>query len=131
MSASWPNEASYVFSFVTAIGNSGWAMLGFSMMSDVAAEEPEHAGLYAAAWIASDKIAFALGGTLLIGLILTAFGFRSDLAVMGQPQPGTALTGVLVAFSLCPALLNCIGAGLLWRFSKVGLRPGALAVPVG
>lgn len=127
LSASWPKEASYVFSFIAAIGNSGWAMLGFSMMSDVAAEEPEHAGLYAAAWIASDKIAFALGGTLLIGVILTAFGFRSDLAVIGQAQPESALTGVLIAFALCPVVLNCIAAVLLWRFGRVGMGNGVLA----
>ena len=97
-------------------------MLGFSMMSDIASEEPEHAGLYAAAWIASDKIAFALGGTLLIGIILTAYGFRSDLAVMGQAQPESALTGVLIAFALCPVALNCMAAFLLWRFGRVALR---------
>jgi GPH family glycoside/pentoside/hexuronide:cation symporter len=123
MSAGWPKEASYAFSFIAAIGNSGWAMLGFSMMSDVAAEEPEYAGLYAAAWIASDKIAFALGGTLLIGIILTGFGFSSQLAVLGQPQPDTALVGVLVAFAFCPVVLNLLAAGILWRFGDIGLKP--------
>lgn len=129
MSATWPSQSSYLLSFTTAIGNSGWAMLGFSMMSDVAADDPEHAGLYAAAWIASDKIAFALGGTLLIGIILTAYGFRSDLAVTGQTQPESALTGVLIAFALCPALLNSLAAFLLWRFGKVGLSTQARTAP--
>lgn len=131
LSARWPAEASYVFSFIAAIGNSGWAMLGFSMVSDVAAEEPEHAGLYAAAWIASDKIAFALGGTLLVGVILTAFGFRSDLAVMRQAQPESALVGVQIAFALCPVLLNCVAALFLWRFGRIGLRVELPAATAG
>lgn len=122
MSAGWGVEASYVLSFVAALGNSGWAMLGFSMMSDVAADDEEYAGLYSAAWIASDKIAFALGGTLLVGLILSAFGFDSAAAVSGAPQPATAGTGIVIAFAFFPVCLNLLASLLLWRFGKVGLK---------
>jgi glycoside/pentoside/hexuronide:cation symporter, GPH family len=122
MSAGWGVEASYVLSFTAALGNSGWAMLGFSMMCDVAAEDEEYAGLYSAAWIASDKIAFALGGTLLVGLILSAFGFDSAAAVAGAPQPATAATGIVFAFAFFPVCLNLLAALLLWRFGKVGLK---------
>lgn len=122
MSASWGVQASYLLSFIAALGNSGWAMLGFSMMSDVAAEDEEYAGLYSAAWIASDKIAFALGGTLLVGVILSAFGFDSAAAVAGEAQPATALTGVVVAFAFFPVGLNLLASALLWKFGKVGLK---------
>ena len=121
--ASWGTTVAYVLSFIAALGNSGWAMLGFSMMSDVAAEDEEYAGLYSAAWIATDKIAFALGGTLLVGLILSAFGFSAELAVTGQTQPEEALTGVVVAFALFPVTLNLVAALLLWKFGKIGLKP--------
>lgn len=122
LAAFWPKEASYVLSFVAALGNSGWAMLGFSMMSDVASEDEEYAGFYSAAWIATDKIAFALGGTLLVGLILGGFGFDSGLAMTDQPQPDSALVGVVVAFAIFPVVLNLVAAGILWRFGRVGLR---------
>jgi GPH family glycoside/pentoside/hexuronide:cation symporter len=118
LSAHWGTAAAYVITFVAAIGNSGWAMLGFSMMSDIAAEDERHAGLYAAAWVATDKIAFALGGTLLLGLLLSAFGFDSARAVAGQPQSAMALTGVMIGFGIVPAALNIIGAAILARWGR-------------
>lgn len=120
--ASWGAGAAYVLSFIAALGNSGWAMLGFSMMSDVAAEDAECAGLYSAAWIACDKIAFALGGTLLVGLILSAYGFDSAKAVQGLPQVDSALTGIVMAFAVVPVTLNVLAVLVLAKFSQVGLR---------
>lgn len=108
----------YALAFLGAMGNSGWAMLGFSMLSDIAAEDERHAGLYSAAWIAADKIAFALGGTLLVGLVLGAFGFDSARAVAGLEQAPLALTGIMISFGVLPALLNISGALLLWRFGR-------------
>lgn len=114
--ASWGAGAALALSFLAAIGNSGWAMLGFSMVADVAAEDERRAGLYSAAWIATDKIAFALGGTLLTGLLFSAFGFDSARAVAGLPQSDQALVGVMVAFGIVPGILNMVGA-LLMRFA--------------
>ena len=108
----------YGLAFVAAIGNSGWAMLGFSMVSDIAGDDEAHAGLYAAAWVAADKIGFALGGTLLVGLILSGFGFDSARAVAGLPQTELALTGVMIAFGFAPATLNLLGAVVLSRWGR-------------
>lgn len=108
----------YALSFIAAVGNSGWAMLGFSMVSDIAGEDEAHGGLYSAAWVASDKIGFAFGGTLLVGLILSGFGFDAARAVQGLPQTDLALTGVMVAFGFVPALLNLSGAAILARWGK-------------
>lgn len=116
--AGWGTAAAYALSFIAAVGNAGWTMLGFSMMSDIASEDDRHAGLYAAAWIATDKIAFALGGTLLVGLMLSAFGFDSTRAVAGLPQAPGALVGVMVSFGLAPAALNVLGALILGRWGR-------------
>lgn len=116
--AGWGTTAAYALSFIAAIGNAGWTMLGFSMMSDIASDDDRHAGLYAAAWIATDKIAFALGGTLLVGLMLSAFGFDSARAVAGLPQSSGALIGVMVSFGLAPAVLNLLGGLLLARWGR-------------
>lgn len=107
---------SLLLSFIAAIGNSGWAMLGFSMISDIAAEDEAHGGLYSAAWVASDKIGFALGGTLLVGLILSGFGFDSARAVQALPQSDMALIGVMFAFGFVPAALNLTGAAILSKW---------------
>jgi GPH family glycoside/pentoside/hexuronide:cation symporter len=114
--AHWGLPAAYVLAFTTAVGNAGWAMLGFSMVSDTASANDRHAGLYSAAWIAVDKIAFALGGTLLVGLTLSVFGFDSARAVAGLPQVPGALIGVMVTFAFAPAVLNVLGAAILARW---------------
>lgn len=103
----------YVLAFTAAIGNSGWAMLSFAMLADISSDDEDHAGLYSAAWVAADKIAFALGGTLLVGGVLSGFGFDAQKAMNGMPQTDQALLGVALAFGLCPVLLNLAGAALL------------------
>jgi GPH family glycoside/pentoside/hexuronide:cation symporter len=108
----------YLLAFVAAVGNSGWAMLGFSMISDIAGDDEAHGSLYSAAWVASDKIGFALGGTLLVGLILSGFGFDSVRAVQGLPQSELALVGVMFAFGFVPAALNLSGAAILARWGQ-------------
>ncbi|MDZ5649453.1 MFS transporter [Nitrospirillum sp. BR 11828] len=118
MSAGAGTVVAYAFSFVAAIFNSGWTLLGFSMMTDIAGDDQAHAGLYSAAWIAVDKVGFALGGTLLVGLVLSGFGFDAARAVAGQPQTDLALTGVMLAFGVIPALLNVSSALLYWRFGR-------------
>jgi GPH family glycoside/pentoside/hexuronide:cation symporter len=116
--AHWGLVAAYALAFTSAVGNAGWAMLGFSMVSDIASADDRHAGLYSAAWIAVDKIAFALGGTLLVGLALSAFGFDSGRAVAGLPQAPGALIGVVVTFAFAPAALNVLGAAILARWGR-------------
>lgn len=116
--APWGAGVAYGLSFIAGIGNAGWAMLGFSMVSDISSQDDRHAGLYSAAWVAADKIAFALGGTLLVGLVLSAFGFDSARAVAGLPQSPRALVGVMCAFGFGPAILNVLGGAILWRWGR-------------
>lgn len=97
-----------ILSVFIGIGNSGWVMLGFSMVTDLA--EDGKAGLFSSLWIAADKIGFAIGGTLLIGLILSGFGFDSSKAVAGLAQTDMAINGVKAAFALIPAAIYILGA---------------------
>lgn len=106
----------YGFALVLGIGNSGWAMLGFSMVGDIAGEGK--AGLYSSVFIALDKIAFALGGALITGLILSAFGFDAVAAAQGGSQPASALTGILIAFALAPAACNVIAAATFAKWGR-------------
>lgn len=118
LSAAADVKFAYLLSFLAAIGNSGWAMLGFSMIADIAGDDAAHGSLYSAAWVASDKIGFALGGTLLVGLILSGFGFDSARAVRGLPQGHLALVGVMFAFGFVPAALNLSGAAILAKWGR-------------
>ena len=106
----------YGFALLLGIGNSGWAMLGFSMVGDIAGEGK--AGLYSSVFIALDKIAFALGGALITGLILSAFGFDAAAAAQGGPQPASALTGILIVFALAPAACNIIAAATFAKWGR-------------
>jgi GPH family glycoside/pentoside/hexuronide:cation symporter len=121
--ASWGGlPVLYGSALVLGIGNSGWAMLGFSMIGDMASADGAgegKAGLYSSVYIALDKIAFALGGALIIGLILSAFGFNAAAAAQGGPQPASALTGILIAFALAPAACNIVAAAIFARFGRV------------
>lgn len=98
------------------IGNSGWTLLGFSMVTDIASEGDP--GIYSAAWVSADKIGFALGGTALIGLTLHAFGFSAANAVQGLPQSETAITGIAMAFGFIPAGLKIFAGILFWVFGR-------------
>lgn len=106
----------FVFAVLLGIGNSGWSMIGASLLTDIAGEGKS--GLYSAVWIALDKIGFALGGALIIGLILSAFGFDSGAAKAGLPQSDQAMLGILMAFSIVPAACNIIAAFVFGKWGK-------------
>lgn len=118
-----PLGAIYGVVVLFALFNSGWSLMGYSLLSDVIAKDEtergeSRAGVFSALWTGADKIGFALGGTLLTGLVLSAFGFSSALAVTGAAQPGSALVGVAMAFSFLPAAFNLAAAALYARFGK-------------
>lgn len=114
----WPTapfEIICVWAFFAGVGNSGWTMLGFSMVADLEAEEKN--GIFSSLWVAADKVGFALGGTLLIGITLSAVGFDSSKAAVGLPQSDMAVQGIMLAFGLFPSTLYLISLVLMagWK----------------
>ncbi len=101
-------DVSYALAILLGVSNAGWTLLGYSLVADVAGEG--QAGLYSSVWIASDKIGFALGGTLLVGLVLSSFGFDSARAMAGLSQAPEALTGINFAFGICPGIFAVLSA---------------------
>lgn len=96
----------------------------FAMLGDVVARDAgrggrSRAGLYSATFIVIDKVGFALGGTLLAGLILAAFGFEAG----GGAQGEQALTGIAIVIGGVPLLLN-IAAFLILAFGYHDEEPG-------
>lgn len=104
-------SGAYFLSFMIGVANSGWAMLGFSMVADIAGKS--RSGLFSSIWIAADKIGFALGGTFLIGVTLSTFGFDSAKAVAGLAQSSGAITGTVMAFAFIPAAFYFVGATIM------------------
>ncbi len=106
--------AIYAFAALLGVSNSGWTLMGFSMVSDLS--DDGRGGLYSSIWVAADKIGFALGGTLLVSLLLSIFGFDSLRALAGLPQAPSAVMGVILSYSAGPALLSLAAAGILARW---------------
>ncbi|WP_448585309.1 MFS transporter [Thermaurantiacus sp.] len=66
-------------------------------------------GLYAGAYSLVEKSSMALG-PLLVGLILSGFGFDPQAAKAGIAQTNVAVTGVYLGAAVLPALLYALSA---------------------
>lgn len=81
----------------------------FSLLGDVVEKDrritgESRAGFFASLFTIIDKVGFALGGTLLIGLVLEITGFLA-----GQPtQSDSAKSGIVLGFALLPAFFNLL-----------------------
>jgi len=64
-------------------------------------------GLYAGAYSLVEKASMALG-PLLVGLLLSGFGFDPQAAKAGVAQAGAAVTGVYLGAAVLPALLYAL-----------------------
>jgi Na+/melibiose symporter-like transporter len=101
--------------YLVAVGmglfNSGCYLNIYAMLTDIVERDKRdeglsRAGAYSGLFTAGDKIAFAIGGTLLAGSILGAAGFAPGTAV----QTAEAEAGILFAFSVAPGglfILTC------------------------
>jgi GPH family glycoside/pentoside/hexuronide:cation symporter len=112
------------YSICVAVGvfNSGFAMLLVSMLIDAIDEDRKATGLnregaFMGVWFALEKAMFAVGA-LIVGLILSAFGFLES-AGETVAQPPSALTGMVFSFAVLPPLLQITTLYLLYRL-KVG-----------
>lgn len=118
-------------SYAVAVGmglfNSGCYLNIYAMLADLVEREKRaegfsRAGLYAGLFTAGDKIAFAIGGTLLAGSILGAAGLRAGQAV----QSAGAEAGILLVFAVLPGALFLITAAMAWLLMR---EPRPLPAP--
>jgi GPH family glycoside/pentoside/hexuronide:cation symporter len=124
--------AAIACAILMGLTNSGCYQAAFAMLADTIEDDRRrnggsNGGLYAALWVVNDKIAFALGGTLLAGLILSGFGFQAGAAAA---QSASALSGIAVAFALAPGLLNAAAIALLVTGYRDEIAPLPLTEPV-
>ncbi len=129
-----PFVVACVFAFVMAAFNACWGTIVLSLLSDAIAAAREQfgenrAGAYAAVWSVIEKAGIALGGTLVVGSLLSASGFDSLAARAGHPQSAQAITGILIAYAVVPGVTKLFAAAIIARW--VHESPGAGARPNG
>ena len=74
------------------------AMLSNTLAADATRTGVNREGVYSGVWLASEKLAFALGA-LVVGVVIGAFGFVSSASGVNSPQSDTAVLGI--GFTYC------------------------------
>ncbi|MFB7891651.1 MFS transporter [Microbacterium sp. NPDC056044] len=110
-----PGEWIYLPVGVAGIAYAGMQSLPMAMLPDVISHDerthgPGRAGSFSGVWTAGETVGFALGATTL-AVILAVTGYISSTGTQVVEQPDAAITGIVVSFSLAPAVL--IGLSLL------------------
>ncbi|QFU90749.1 MFS transporter [Amycolatopsis sp. YIM 10] len=119
-----PTPLFFVFVALAGIGYAGIQVFPLAILPDLISAEEERtgatrAGVAAGVWTAGETLGLALGPGLF-GLILQLGGYVSSVDAAAA-QPESAVTAVLLGFSLLPAILVAIALPLL---RKSILEPG-------
>ncbi len=129
-----PIEVAWGLAAIMAACNAGWGTIVLSLLSDcIAHARDEHgenrAGTYSAIWSMIEKAGIALGGTLVVGALLSAWGFDAAAARAGVAQSAEAVAGTIMAYSVVPGLTKLAAALIIWRFvhEKPQAEVGGLA----
>jgi len=115
-----PSAAIYLLVGLVGVAYAGMQMFPLAMLPDaVAADAAIHgsqrAGVFTGVWAAGETVALALGPAV-VGLILAVTGFVSSEAGQRATQPGSALTGIVLSFSIFPALMLLLSLPSLLRY---------------
>ncbi|MDQ1250215.1 MAG: glycoside/pentoside/hexuronide:cation symporter, family [Actinomycetota bacterium] len=105
---------------VCGVGYAGMQMFPLSMLpdtiaADAAARGKQQAGAFTGYWTAGETAGFAVGPALVLS-VLAITGFVSSTADVQVSQPGSAVTGVLLAFTVLPTVLTLLSLLLLRRY---------------
>jgi GPH family glycoside/pentoside/hexuronide:cation symporter len=100
---------------IAGVAYAAMQSLPMSMLPDVISHDerttgPGQAGSFSGVWTAGETIGFALGATALT-IILAVTGYVSSTATESVTQPPAAIAGIVISFSLVPAVL--VGLSLL------------------
>jgi len=105
---------------VVGLAYAGIQLFPFSMLPDTiqvdqALSGLRREGIFTGVWTAQEKTGMAVGA-LLAGSILGWTGFLETAADQTAVQAASALRGILIAFSVTPALLFCLSLPLIRRY---------------
>lgn len=116
----------YLQVVVMGAGYAGIQLFPFSMLPD--AIHLDHArsglrreGIFTGVWTAQEKTGMALGA-LVTGKILDWAGFIESGAGQTVAQPDSALTGILIAMAIAPAVTMALSLPILKRYDLTADR---------
>ncbi|GII99533.1 Na+/melibiose symporter-like transporter [Sediminihabitans luteus] len=118
----------YATTALVGVAYAGMQALPLAMLPDVIQDDAERTGTatgadggtFSGLWTAGETTGMALGGGLL-SLVLAVTGFVSTTSGVDATQPGSAVLGISLAFSVLPATLAAVSIVPLVRY---GLRRG-------
>lgn len=115
-----PAQAVFVLVGLVGVAYAGMQMFPLAMLPDTVAADAsvfgrQRAGVFTGVWAAGETVGLALGPAI-VGLILAVTGFVPSEAGESVAQPGTAINGIVVSFSLLPALLLVASLPILRRY---------------
>jgi Na+/melibiose symporter-like transporter len=115
-----PEGVIYVQMILLGIGYAGMQLFPYAILPDLVTDEHDgRAGIFTGTWQGGETIAFAVGPALY-GLLLALTGYHSYKAGTPAPeQPGSALTGLVVGFSVLPGVLTLASLPFLQRYKAV------------
>jgi Na+/melibiose symporter-like transporter len=105
---------------LVGVGYAGAQVFPLSMLADVAAVDAvrsgaNRAGVFTGVWTAGETLGLALGPGVF-GLVLALGGYVSSTGA-DVTQPGSAVTAIVLGFSLLPGLLVLLSLVWLARFT--------------
>lgn len=105
---------------LAGIAYAGLQSLPMAMLPDVISHDERRsgrgrAGTFTGVWTAGETVGFALGASA-VSLTLAATGYVSSVAGTTAQQPDAAITGIVLAFSILPALLMAASLLALRRY---------------
>lgn len=125
-SRSLPDAAVYVLVGMVGVAYAGMQMFPLAMLpdavsADAAIHGSQRAGVFTGVWAAGETVSLALGPAV-VGLILAVTGFISSEGDQTVTQPTTALTGIVLSFSLFPALMMLLSLPTLFKYDLTEKR---------
>lgn len=116
-----PAPAVYAATALVGVGYAGCQVFPMAMLPDAAAVDARRTGenrvgVYTGVWTAGETLGLALGPGVY-ALVLALGGYRSS-TTGGTLQPDSALTAIVLGFSLLPMLLVL---GSLWWLARYRL----------
>ncbi|RKN44278.1 MFS transporter [Micromonospora endolithica] len=115
-----PAVAVYLLVAVIGVGYAGQQVFALAMLPDCIAYDTartgrRQAGVFTGLWTAGETFGLALGPGLF-GLVLQLTGYVSSDTGQAATQSGTARLGILLGFTVLPALLVGVATLLLRRY---------------
>ncbi len=130
-----PERLPFVYAVVAVMGLAygGTQLFPFSMLPDTIEVDAANSGMrregvFSGVLTAAEKVGMAAGG-LLAGVVLQGFGFVESVAGQTVAQPDSALTGILIAFCVLPAVFFALSLPVLARYDLSEERLNALTQP--